>query len=378
MTPFWLHMTYNTLFLCLALPYGPWNISNELMPRGDGKMAVGSHDNSIYLLGGYIHNFQLTRYDIATNTMIDCGSNNLTNALYGNAQFYSVTNNIIFMVTVFDSKLSAFDLRTLSFLNYGTDLDMSPPHQANKGSCIESTDGFLYVIGGESDDHVFSNILQILAMNTNTWSTKEMHVERGCPTCNVHPQNDMLYIIGGRNKPSKDYEFLDSIEVINTSNIHFQTWEYNIGKLLYASSHQRSIIYETTILVLGGFTNIAEVPDTHLDTVQLIDVTTGLVSEGTPLNYRLYLHSAIIVENIFYVFGGYSPNRNGQPGWVNKWQYFIAPPIPTTTISPTSAVIIPITTNFAETLTPNQSNVSSQFTTTALHRELERRANLET
>eukprot|EP01083_Nonionella_stella_P011398 32399_1 len=104
MTPFWLHMTYNTLFLCLALPYGPWNISNELMPRGDGKMAVGSHDNSIYLLGGYIHNFQLTRYDIATNTMIDCGSNNLTNVLYGNAQFYSVTNNIIFMVTVFDSK----------------------------------------------------------------------------------------------------------------------------------------------------------------------------------------------------------------------------------------------------------------------------------
>eukprot|EP01084_Bolivina_argentea_P002783 5162_1 len=304
------------------------------MPRSGFGMAIGSYGNSIYLLGGDSETYQLTRYDIDTNKMIDCGLNNLTSSTYGDGQYYWVTNNILFM-TAYDSgsALAAFDLIHASFINTKTDINI--PHTVNDDACIVSTDAFLYVVGG-NNGATYINKVQILAIDNNTWSLNPpgMMSKRGGLSCNIHPQNNLLYAIGGRNgSVDTDYMYLNTIENINITNIDIHSWEYTNGPLLYPTGYGRSVIYKTSILLIAGFYNEGHpgTPAHHLNVVQIIDVITGTVSYGGKLNYGIYRHSAIILQDVIYVFGGTYPP-------VNTFQYFIIPTNYTTTptSSPTS------------------------------------------
>eukprot|EP01084_Bolivina_argentea_P175128 303324_1 len=342
--------------------YDGWITSSVSMPRENYDMAIGYYDNSIYLLGGYIHQFQLIEYDIGTNKMIDHGENKLPTKVYGEAQYYSVSNNIIFMIDHFGANLFTFDLTTLSFINDGNNIHFNIPYNVSTEACIASTDEFLYIVGGRNSENIFLNTLQIFTISTNEWSTTTpaMKSKRGALTCNIHPQNNMLYAIGGTVEIIESKGGLDTVEaiLINTANIDNQEWEYLGGHLIHPVSFARSIIYRTSILVLGGIFQGETNAYYDWGAIQVIDITTGMISLGGGMGAD-YKHSAIIANDIIYVFGGYNAAQGR-----DTWKYFIIPSssptdVPTTSLptDSTSPTLLP--TDLPTTLTATASPTDS-------------------
>eukprot|EP01084_Bolivina_argentea_P175126 303319_1 len=369
---FWLFAKYNDASRHLLDVYDGWVKSDVTMPRQNYDMAVGHYANSIYLLGGYLYGFQLTQYDIDKNIMIFHGEFYLPFMLYGNGQFYSVSNNIMFLVDHLGTKLLTFDLTTLSFKN-GSDFNI--PYNVSTEACIVSTDAFVYIVGGRNNsDGVYLNTLQIFSKSTNMWLTDSMsmNAKRGALTCNVHPQNKLLYAIGGM---SSKYDYVYTVEVIDTTSINEGIWKYIDSDLLYPVAYARSIIYGTSILVIGGMYREDTNNIYHIrGAIQIIDTTTGVISYGgsTIDGYVTHKHSAIIVNDMIYVFGGYGAGGVG----LNIWEYFIIPtlspthlqtssPTSSQTSAPTSLKTLSSTTIQTPTSDPSASpQVTSQTTQT--------------
>eukprot|EP01083_Nonionella_stella_P110578 323679_1 len=88
----------HVLFYLIGKSGSHWmSHSNSSLPQPDVYIAVGSHNGSIYLLGGIDHGSQITEYRIDTNTMIDQG-NALPQQVYGYGSYYAQLDHLLYMI----------------------------------------------------------------------------------------------------------------------------------------------------------------------------------------------------------------------------------------------------------------------------------------
>eukprot|EP01084_Bolivina_argentea_P214886 364762_1 len=287
-------------------------------------MAIGHYNDTIYLLGGVNNPYQMVQYDIKNSEFTDYTttylSDNTGSQISG--QYYTSLSNILYMIHPDGNRFSTFDLTTKIFQSDWNSIRI--PTDVNAYGCLASTTDYLFVLGGFSGGYL--NRFQALKISTMIWSTSisSLNTARGQCCCNFHPTTNEVYAIGGEGSSG-------TIEKINVENDIFNRgWGY-IDNLLDSSIYSRSMIHKDTILVVGG---------RYTDAVQVIDITTGQLSSGGHLSYAVSRVSAIIVNNIAYVFGGRDAN-----GYSDIWQYVLL----STTSPSQSPSISPITSN-AQTL----------------------------
>eukprot|EP01084_Bolivina_argentea_P093173 167592_1 len=101
----------NLLFFALILSpfYSPTHCerhfqwishANNTLPRQDTMFAIGSYNDSIYLLGGFLQRRQQTTYDIKTNSFVfyRSGFIPLGNKVFGEAQFWTQIGSKLYIL----------------------------------------------------------------------------------------------------------------------------------------------------------------------------------------------------------------------------------------------------------------------------------------
>ena len=160
---------------------------------------------------------------------------------------------------------------------------------------ITSNDNYIFIVG--FDRYQVLNISSLEIIHT---SNKLMNIYRTNYATVVHPITNELYVIGGLDIDAITY--LSSIEKINVTNVtsDIYNWVNNTYDLIYTVAFSYALVYQNYILISSG------IDASNLNTdVQIINVINGMVSLG--LNYTLNGYAAnIIVNNIFYSFGGLS------------------------------------------------------------------------
>eukprot|EP01083_Nonionella_stella_P226072 803225_1 len=290
-----------------------WTTSNILLPTADSAQAVGFYNDSFYILGGVINGNQMTQYNTAQNEMITLPS--LSVSVIGDSQFYSTLNDILYMIHRSGDSFSSYDLKTNTFIaNWN---NMTPPVTTHGPACVQTMTGYLFVVGGGDGSGPYSSALQIYSFGNNSWfiNTPSMNIKRGRLTCIIHPSNNKLYALSG-SSDSTWYEA--SIEAINVSQmdaIQSESWVTLSSQLLIGVYSPRSVIHDTSIIVIGGYRG------SYIALNQVVDVVTEQVSDGGSLNYGAEAAATIMVGNVVYVFGGTSDYGNK----VNTWQYLVLP-----------------------------------------------------
>eukprot|EP01084_Bolivina_argentea_P270183 459365_1 len=274
-----------------------WTQAEVELPRSDSNMAVYSHNDSIFIIGGSNNPMQMTEYDVLTENITDLGSNVLLTNTYGSGQFYSQNQDAFYMV--WDNNLFILDLHT-NILNQPW-RNESVSIDVNRAACVESSDKYIYIVGGGTISVPLNNF-QIFAIFENQWKhdAPSMQSARASLSCILHHDTDTLYAIGGHN--------LNSIEKIsaqsNASNISafysVNSWKY-IDNLLYTTSQSRAITHDNLIIVIGG---VEESSFVYSSVIQVINPTDGTVTLGGNLNYPVAGAAIIHMYDVLYVFGG--------------------------------------------------------------------------
>eukprot|EP01084_Bolivina_argentea_P042486 78322_1 len=345
--------TYHKSTRKLLIFYDKWETTNAILPRGgDANMAAGYYNDSIFLLGGDSHGYQLLEYNFLKKTLIDYGKLALipTESL-GFGQYYSQIDDTLYIISYPNGdKLSVFNMSTKVFESVWNNVDI--PLAVSSAGCLASSTiftekyiNYLFIVGGGGNG-VYLNTLQTLDITAMIWYSSTMKDFRAYLSCIVHPQSNELYAIGGYNGTN----YLNTVEKIYYPGIHTQQWEY-ISNLLFPVIHSRSVIFKNKILVIGGDND-----GDYVNEIQLIDITTGKTSSGGFTEYAMESTSAINVKDIIYAFGGAVEfNR-----YLDIMQYVDLTPTNEPTVDPTSEP-----THNPTSLTINPSLAPTQSPTNA-------------
>eukprot|EP01083_Nonionella_stella_P103311 294903_1 len=220
--------TMNTIFFTIILLqfYSPthseWiSHSENTMPRDATMFAVGSYNDSIYLLGGFDKKRQLTIYNIKTNSFVFYRSGFVPkgNKVSGEAQFWTQIESKLYIlddIVPAKNKITVFDMETNSFISEFDTMPIAMSDGMGR-ACITSYKNSIYINGGITDTGASRKETKILNTETNTWNLgAQMLTARRSHSCIIHPHNAILYSIGGA--------LVSSIEQIQIENIHDNTW----------------------------------------------------------------------------------------------------------------------------------------------------------
>ena len=139
-------------------------------------------------------------------------------------------------------------------------------------------------------------------------------------TCEAHESSNRVYAIGGEadiwgNRYLNTIEYLD---ISDMSIIETKLWTLNPTNLTYPASDLSSIAFHDFIYVIGGKLGGSQwVPQT-----QIIDTITNDISLGASFYENgISDTSAIIINNVIYVFGGIVPGMIQGNNNVDVYQY---------------------------------------------------------
>eukprot|EP01084_Bolivina_argentea_P253665 426210_1 len=317
-----------------------WNTSTVLLLRGDNQMAVGYINNSIFLIGGALYDFQVTEYNITSNEMIDHGTGAISSAMYGLGQYYTQIGNIVFMIDPEYNgvSFSTYNLFTNDFEYYWNSVNI--PIAVRGGGCLAGNMDYLFVSGGADGNNWGIELLQILNLATLDWiSGPNMNHRRRAHSCNIHTNTKTLYVLGGID--NNGGAITPTVEKIFIENFTQQSWQELHQRILPTSMH-RSVVFGNYIFIIGGYQN----PQFRYRIQSVNCMNDDITHEVAFLDYGMRETSAIIVGNIIYAFGGYTPSR------LNTWQYSILAPTMMPTPTPTN---IPSLPSIAPTQLPSTS-----------------------
>eukprot|EP00483_Globobulimina_turgida_P004789 UN04798 len=172
--------------------------------------------------------------------------------------------------------------------------------------------------------------------------------QHSCIVCN----KTTLYAIGGTD----DQYGTTAVERILFDNITNRNWFDSAP--VYTLLSSRAVLYDDTILVIGGFYYGAETY-TYIQSINCLD-TAGTVTSFSPsqsLHDKIYATAVVYItfSHTIFAFGGYN-GSNVPDDSVASWQYIELPtnfPTNAPTITPTVSSLSPTTTNPTEvTLSP--------------------------
>eukprot|EP01083_Nonionella_stella_P070018 187061_1 len=298
--------------------------STPTLFRADYAMAIGSYGQSIYILGSlnYDHVFQLTEYNISGNVFIDHGLNKFPKEVYGEGQYFTQMDNVLYMIHYEGVILTSYDLQTDVFNdNYQT-----IPSNIGEYGCLTSTDDHLYVIGGYFRNKNL-DIVQLLDLTNNIWLSgiPSLQQARCSPACAVVPSTNVLYVIGGYTYTQTE-NHIDTIEKVSTNNIAQNSWSFI--NPLPRPAKSKCILHGNNVYIIGGVGRDSNSQFEALDTVIILDgmlETLSILPQRLP--YKVWDFSVLIVDNILYIFGGYDGTQA-----FDTWVYY---ELPDPTMSPT-------------------------------------------
>ena len=253
--------------------------------------------------GGYLQYYQLIKYDITNDVMIDYGEDYISSTLgnehgeYGLGVYYTqIDSSTLYLIDMLGDSINVYNLQSLSYQRLNTTI----PFDVSYYSCIASTDSptsTLYITGGYGK---FRNgtldRFQVLNLENLSWlkNAPSMNAKRYQHGCIV--VNDRLWAIAGA------YE--NTIENIGITNIEsiYNSWR-DIGSLECGLSFFGVVAVDELIFVVGGSCYGSTI---RLDTVYTIDtVTDSITAHPHALPFGLSGMPIVLVGNIIYGFGGY-------------------------------------------------------------------------
>eukprot|EP01083_Nonionella_stella_P169427 574505_1 len=192
---------YTLLTLMIGLAFSDWvTISNPGLPRATASMAVGSYNDAIFILGGYISN-QVVEYSVTNQDFTD-HDNGLQYNAYGGGDFYTQIGNTVYMLSTSGSNLNAFEMTNRAYT--GSWKSVSTP--VSYTGCLTSASianvDYMYVVGGYAESSsIVLNKVQVLNVDTMGWLSgiPSMITRRNRLSCIVDPSTLHLYAIVGKN-----------------------------------------------------------------------------------------------------------------------------------------------------------------------------------
>eukprot|EP01083_Nonionella_stella_P178977 633967_1 len=306
------------IFSVAAISASQWIQSTpSTLPLKDYDISVGIYNKSIYLVGGNKNRRQLTEYIISEDTFIDHGTP-LTCAVHGYGQYWTQIDHLLYIKDGNSDTIDIFDMKTKTFT---ADYIPNVPKNTYAYACLASSQTQLFVLGGTWD---VINDVSVYGLLTTQWlsNVPSMQSNRAAGACIIHPTTNALYAIAGWDSSSTR---TSSIETIQIEDIHINTWAY-IQPLSQAIGHTRCVAHKNTIYVIGGDIG----GETATRKVHIINVLTNEVTvspDETPL--ELTDVAPIVVDDMIYVFGGYSWSGGEVDTWMS-YDLYIPSPSPST------------------------------------------------
>eukprot|EP01083_Nonionella_stella_P274577 932123_1 len=283
------------IYLCVCV-----NFTQSTMPVALWSFAIGydATNDTILLLGGEHTERQLTLFQIQNNTFVSRGSTFLpsAHATYSLSQHYTQLNDQLWMLDSNGEKFIRMDLKSYTSYSPSTTLPIS----VDQYGCLTSSDDHLIVIRRQ---------VQIYNINDNQWlsNVPTLQQPRGHLACAV--VNKHVYAIGGYTNVQGSGLILDTIEVLDLSNMSldsFSSWYDFSDTLTVQRTGSRSVVHGRDIYVVGGCTTIKCI-GSGTTTVGIIDTVTGQYNDiDDSLAYGVVVAPSIIVRDTLYVFGGLS------------------------------------------------------------------------
>eukprot|EP01084_Bolivina_argentea_P117405 208526_1 len=361
------HYLFAFVAALITLAESEWaEVTNPTLPRAGDSMAVGSYNDTIFILGGW-NSKQVSEYNAGTG-FTDIGVNILSSIIWGVGQYYASIDENIYLINPSGDHLSVYNMHSKTF----TDNWSQNNNITNVGwySCLAAFDHLLFVTGGRPGCcGTALPLLQIYDINKGEWTYgPQMNGNRDGHSC-IISKSLLLFVIGGTTSVT----FINSIEAINITNIKSQSWQ-SVGSLTNVAWGHRAILVNENIWVVGGKSS-----ENYFDTVHIINPFTFQVTlSPESLAYGVLSPGVTIFNQIIYCFGGEIAANTA----TNSWQKRFLPTtnIPTTnnpttdnpttytptTISPTTInpTTINPTTNVPTTSNPTTFNPTTFNPTT--------------
>eukprot|EP01084_Bolivina_argentea_P216055 367018_1 len=292
---------------------------------------IAYHNNTVHILGGAKSQNRLFEFPLNVEWK---KKTNITFPGWQWSQSSIQIDDQLWMLPVGSKSLVIFNLN-----EYHITQTIQFPGSAITATCVTSYIGYILVLGGAteywSDPNSPTSIKEFNVYNTLTksWSYGTSLMTRNAyHSCNV--VGDTIYIIGGDDGS----QHLDNVEYLELMTCCSGTWQQMSHTLSQHFFRHRSIVFEEKIYVIGG--------SNSNDQIDIIDTVLKTISSPftNKLIYAKQDVSAILINNIIYVFGG-------EPiGTTNiHYQYAAVGPTISPTINPTTA---PTTHTNLPTTTP--------------------------
>eukprot|EP01083_Nonionella_stella_P140551 431161_1 len=271
-------------------------------------MAVGSYNQSVFLLGGYPVSTLLYTYDIRQNSFTTTNISQL-DAGYSRSQYYTVMDNILYFAAY--EYISIYNMNTNTYVQQW----QHGPTQNVANQCLTSTKDLLFVIGGKFNGTYVLDVTVIFNFSSHSWfnsaSINTARTQHACAASDIK-----LYTMGGLDSVGG---YLSSIERVNIIDVVYNISWTIIGDLNSAVDGLRAVTFEDKIVIIGGEGSANS--DYEL-LVHIIDTNNDEISTlPDPLPYGLLNHSPIVVGNVLYIFAGYTWGVGGR----NTWIYYELP-----------------------------------------------------
>eukprot|EP01083_Nonionella_stella_P016519 46118_1 len=343
---YWIYVSVTLLGLLESVDIvvdGSWTPKTPSLPRRCNMMAMGSWNNSIFMIGGTYgigrdyRSRQLIEYNTASHRMIDHGDTYFDQILYGYGQFYTQQRNHLYILSGSGGRsISMIDVSLNTLRAYWN--IFTAPKSAGVYACLESNDEYIFVIGGYEANLVLDHF-QILHLPSAQWLSNppSLNVARRGASCALHGASGSLYAMGGRRVlvDGETKEALKSVEKISIVDVESNVWKITTD-LLHAADEARTVMSSHYIVVIGGWNGFD--PQIANAQVQIMDTTTDTVYvTASPVNWVVGAPGIALVHGTIYKFGG-TFGQELQFFLANQWEsYFLTDPTPPPTQEPSPA-----------------------------------------
>eukprot|EP01083_Nonionella_stella_P023533 65133_1 len=297
-------------------------------------MAVGEYNGTVFLIGGApsggVDNNQLVQVDIETQNVTDRGGDFFNVETRGGSQFWTQQSHIVYMITgtTENTTFNTFNLITMEYTRDWRGITFPIDVGEYPTACLASSNAFLYAVGGMIGAGWSIDVVQVLSLSTYSWITDPdpppMQKWREGHACIVH--NNYLWVFGGYDEDG-DHA---TNERIKATNITENTWQF-IDSFSVGLFAIRAVSWHDVIYIIGGWDSAS----VKHDWVHVVDANTGTITISLDnLPYPNTFGSPLIVNGIFYVFGGHW--NDTESTYSRDWFYYTLPPFIGSTHAPTS------------------------------------------
>jgi len=263
-----------------------------------------SENSTAWILNGEPDNMLLLSFSLATSTITTHDANTLSRfaGISSAGSRYAQHEQHLYAIQGANQTIAVFNLNDPS-----QDTVTSSIPITSEGSCLTATASSLFVMGG-----IGLRTLYTLNLTSLHWTSGPSMIHaRYDLSCEANRDQSALYAIGGIGDNAS---YLDSVEMLNVETL---TWSLLADTLYRASASHSSVLHNDDILTMGGYSGLR-----LLSQMNIIDTLHNTISMSGSLDVALTSGAAMVdvAHNVAYLFGGTDQN-----GDLNSWRFLPLP-----------------------------------------------------